>query len=40
MMKGTEQYANMLDSYKNFGIIGGLLLLAAAGPGKFSLYKK
>jgi putative oxidoreductase len=39
-MTGMEQYANMINFYKNVSIIGGLLLLAASGPGKFSFDKK
>jgi len=34
---GMEQYANMVNFYKNISIIGGLLLLAVAGPGRYSI---
>jgi putative oxidoreductase len=37
---GMEQYANMINFYKNIGIIGALLLLCATGPGKYSLDRK
>ncbi|CAB3795793.1 Inner membrane protein YphA [Paraburkholderia ultramafica] len=36
-MKGMEQYANMINFYKNISIIGALLLLCITGPGKLSL---
>lgn len=39
-MSGMEQYANMINFYKNISIIGGLLLLALTGPGKFSLDRR
>ena len=39
-MTGMEQYANMINFYKNLSIMGGLLLLAAAGPGRYSLDRK
>lgn len=39
-MTGMEQYANMINFYKNISIIGGLLLLFAVGPGKYSLDRK
>jgi putative oxidoreductase len=39
-MTGMEQYANMINFYKNISIIGGLLLLFATGPGKYSLDRK
>jgi len=39
-MTGMEQYANMINFYKNISIIGGLLLLCITGPGKFSLDRK
>lgn len=32
--------ANMLQFFKNLSIVGGLLLLAVAGPGRFSLDKR
>jgi putative oxidoreductase len=33
---GMEQMANMINFYKNVTIAGGLLVLAVAGPGRFS----
>jgi len=39
-MTGMEQYANMINFYKNISIIGGLLLLCATGPGKYSFDRK
>ena len=37
---GMEQYINMINFYKNISIIGGLLLLCATGPGKYSFDRK
>jgi putative oxidoreductase len=34
---GMEQYVNMVNFYKNVSIIGGLLLLAVSGPGRYSI---
>ncbi|QCP49999.1 DoxX family protein [Trinickia violacea] len=39
-MTGMVGYDNMIHFYKNVSIIGGLLFLAAAGPGKYSLDRK
>jgi putative oxidoreductase len=39
-MTGAEQYEAMINFYKNISILGGLLLLCVAGPGKYSLDKK
>jgi putative oxidoreductase len=39
-MHGTEQYTNMINFYKNLAIAGGLLLLAATGPGRYSIDGK
>ncbi|MBM9401265.1 DoxX family protein [Gluconacetobacter azotocaptans] len=36
-MSGMPRYDNMIHFYKNISIIGGLLALAAAGPGRFAL---
>ncbi|ACI51692.1 DoxX family protein [Gluconacetobacter diazotrophicus PA1 5] len=36
-MSGMMRYDNMIHFYKNISIIGGLLALAAAGPGRFAL---
>ncbi|WP_423762206.1 DoxX family protein [Burkholderia sp. NLJ2] len=34
---GSEQMNNMIHFYKNLSIMGGLLALCAAGPGRFSV---
>lgn len=39
-MTGTGQYEAMINFYKNVSIMGGLLALAAAGPGKFSVDRR
>ena len=39
-MTGAEQYANLINFYKNISIIGGLLLLVVTGPGKYSFDKR
>ncbi|MDE1179957.1 DoxX family protein [Paraburkholderia sp.] len=39
-MTGMEQYANMINFYKNVSIMGGLLLLVVTGPGKYSIDKR
>jgi putative oxidoreductase len=39
-MTGMEQYENMINFYKNISIAGGLVALAVAGPGKFSIDRK
>ena len=39
-MTGDAQHANMINFYKNISIMGGFLLLAVAGPGRFSLDKR
>jgi putative oxidoreductase len=36
-MSGMMRYDNMIHFYKNISIIGGLLALAAAGPGRYAL---
>ncbi len=36
-MTGGEQINNMIHFYKNIAIVGGLLALCAAGPGRFSI---
>ncbi len=36
-MSGMEHYANMIHFYKNVSIVGGLVLLAVTGPGRFSV---
>ncbi|KVM47467.1 hypothetical protein WJ58_28195 [Burkholderia ubonensis] len=37
---GVDQYIAMINFYKNVSIVGGLLLLALTGPGKYSLDRK
>jgi putative oxidoreductase len=39
-MTGAEQYANMINFYKNISIMGGLLLLVVTGPGRYSIDKR
>jgi len=39
-MSGAEQYANMINFYKNLSIMGGLFLLSLTGPGKYSIDRK
>lgn len=39
-MTGMDHYMNEINFYKNVGIVGGLILLALTGPGKFSLDRK
>lgn len=39
-MVDPERSANMTQFLKNFGIMGGLLLLAVSGPGRFSLDRR
>lgn len=39
-MTGSAEYASMLNFYKNASVVGGLLLLALTGPGKYSLDRK
>lgn len=39
-MTGDAQIANMINFYKNVSITGGFLLLAIAGPGKYSIDRK
>jgi putative oxidoreductase len=36
-MVDPDRTANMINFYKNISIIGGLLLLAVTGPGKYSV---
>lgn len=36
-MTGAAQYANEINFYKNIAIIGGLLALYVAGPGRFAV---
>lgn len=38
--EGTDRMMNMINFYKNVSIMGGLLLLAITGPGKFALQRK
>jgi putative oxidoreductase len=39
-MTGMVGYDNMIHFYKNVSIMGGLLFLAASGPGKYSFDRK
>ncbi|MBR8235792.1 DoxX family protein [Burkholderia sp. AU42008] len=39
-LQGMEQYMAMINFYKNVSIIGGLLLLALSGPGRYSVDRK
>jgi putative oxidoreductase len=39
-MSGDLRRMNQIQALKNLGLIGGLLMLAAAGPGRFGLGKK
>jgi putative oxidoreductase len=39
-MEGAARAANQAHFYKNLGLIGGLLLLIAAGPGRYSLDQR
>ncbi|WP_175721935.1 DoxX family protein [Burkholderia anthina] len=39
-LQGMDQYVAMINFYKNTSIIGGLLLLAVTGPGRYSLDRK
>ena len=39
-MAGAERMANMINFYKNLSIIGGLLLLCLAGPGRYSIDRR
>lgn len=39
-LTGMDQYMAMINFYKNVSIAGGLLLLAAVGPGRYSLDRK
>ncbi|CAJ0774941.1 Inner membrane protein YphA [Ralstonia condita] len=38
-VEGAMQTANMVQFYKNLSIMGGLLLLAVTGPGRYALQK-
>ncbi|CAJ0849462.1 DoxX family protein [Ralstonia flatus] len=38
-MEGAMEAANKIQFYKNLSIMGGLLLLAAAGPGRYAVQK-
>ncbi|RAS21369.1 DoxX family protein [Paraburkholderia bryophila] len=39
-MTGAMQYDNMIHFYKNISIIGGLLLLAVTGAGRYSIDRR
>lgn len=36
-LEGAERHENLLNFYKNLSIMGGLLLLAVTGPGRYAL---
>jgi putative oxidoreductase len=38
--EGADHMMNMINFYKNISIMGGLLLLAVTGPGRFALHHK
>ncbi|KAA7846104.1 DoxX family protein, partial [Salmonella enterica subsp. enterica serovar Lubbock] len=38
-VEGAMQTANMVQFYKNLSIMGGLLLLAVTGAGRYALQK-
>ncbi|TDN62670.1 DoxX family protein [Paraburkholderia sp. BL10I2N1] len=38
-LDGAERMMNMINFYKNISIMGGLLLLAVTGPGKFAIHR-
>lgn len=37
-MSGADREANKINFFKNLSIMGGLLLLAVTGPGKYTLW--
>ncbi|AOJ77381.1 DoxX family protein [Burkholderia ubonensis] len=39
-LHGMDQYMAMIHFYKNVSIVGGLLLLALTGPGRYSFDRK
>ncbi|MBR8185805.1 DoxX family protein [Burkholderia ambifaria] len=39
-LQGMDQYLAMINFYKNISIIGGLLLLAVTGPGRYSFDRQ
>ncbi len=39
-MEGMQHYLSMISFYKNISIVGGLILLSVAGPGKYSLDRR
>ena len=38
-LDGADRMMNMINFYKNISIMGGLLLLAITGPGKFAIQR-
>jgi putative oxidoreductase len=38
-LDGADRMMNMINFYKNISIMGGLLLLAVTGPGKFAIQR-
>ena len=39
-MAGAMEHDSMINFYKNISIVGGLLLLIVAGPGRYSIDKR
>lgn len=39
-MTGSEHIANMINFYKNVSIMGGFVLLALTGPGRYSIDRR
>jgi len=39
-LEGAERAANLINFYKNFSIMGGLMLLAITGPGRYAISHK
>ena len=39
-VEGMQRYLSMLIFYENISIVGGLIMLSVAGPGKYSLDRR